>query len=120
MSECGGIDLGGTKIEAVIVNSGSEVLASARHPTPQTGGPPAVAAELDQTLREAASEATLEPSELVGVGVGSPGVVDPRTGAVSTAVKKGVHVGWFVAPPPSSSSHCGGPSRFKTRVGHTA
>jgi glucokinase len=85
MRECGGIDLGGTKIEAVIVNSGSEVLASARHLTPQTGGPPAVAAELEQTLREAAAEAKLEPSELVGVGVGSPGVVEPRTGAVSTA-----------------------------------
>jgi glucokinase len=85
MPERGGIDLGGTKIEAVIVNSGSEVLASARHPTPQSGGPPAVAAELDQTLRDAAAEAKLEPSALVGVGVGSPGVVDPRTGAVSTA-----------------------------------
>src|SRR5437588_10164875 len=85
MAERGGIDLGGTKIEAVIVDSDSQVLASARHPTPQTGGPEAVAAELDKTLREAAAQAEVEPAELAGVGVGSPGVVDPRTGAVSSA-----------------------------------
>jgi glucokinase len=85
MPERGGIDLGGTKIEAVIVNDDSEVLASARRPTPQAGGPQAVAAELDGTLREAAAKAQVEPAELEGVGVGSPGVVDPRTGAVSSA-----------------------------------
>jgi glucokinase len=85
MAERGGIDLGGTKIEAVIVSDDSEVLGSARHPTPQTGGPEAVAAELEQTLREAAAQAEVEPAKLIGVGVGSPGVVDPRTGAVSSA-----------------------------------
>ncbi len=85
MGERGGIDLGGTKIEAVIVDDDSQVLGSARHPTPQTGGPEAVAAELDGTLREAAAEAKTEPAELIGVGIGSPGVVDPKTGAVSSA-----------------------------------
>ncbi len=85
MPERGGIDLGGTKIEAVIVNSRSKVLASARRPTPQIGGPEAVAAELERAIREAAAEAQLDPSALAGVGVGSPGVVDPDTGAVSSA-----------------------------------
>jgi glucokinase len=85
MAERGGIDLGGTKIEAVIVGDASDVLGSARHPTPQTGGPEAVAAELEETLREAAAQAEVEPAKLIGVGVGSPGVVDPRTGAVSSA-----------------------------------
>ncbi len=85
MAERGGIDLGGTKIEAVVVNDDSEVLGSARHPTPQEGGPQAVAAELDGTLRDAAAEVQVEPAELIGVGVGSPGVVDPKTGAVSSA-----------------------------------
>ena len=85
MPERGGIDLGGTKIEAVIVDDDSDVLGSARRPTPQNGGPQGVAAELAQTLREAAAEANLDAAELDGVGVGSPGVVDPRSGAVSTA-----------------------------------
>jgi glucokinase len=85
VDERGGIDLGGTKIEAVIVDSANTVLASARRPTPQKGGPEAVAAELDEALRAAATTALVEPAELMGVGVGSPGVVDTRSGAVSSA-----------------------------------
>lgn len=85
MSSRGGIDLGGTKIETVIVDEANNVLGSARHPTPTEGGPRAVADELAAALNEAALHAGLEPSGLLGVGVGSPGVVDPETGAVSTA-----------------------------------
>lgn len=81
----GGIDLGGTKIEAVIVNSQNKVLASARRPTPTTGGPEDVAEQMIEAVGEAAATADLETSALRGVGVGSPGVVDPETGAVSTA-----------------------------------
>ncbi len=81
----GGIDLGGTKIEAVIVDARNKVLGSSRHPTPQTGGPSAVAAELITAVGEAAAQAGIRPAALKGVGVGSPGVVDPETGAVSTA-----------------------------------
>ena len=41
----GGIDLGGTKVEAIVVDPGNHVLGSARRPTP-TDGPSGVAAEL--------------------------------------------------------------------------
>jgi glucokinase len=85
VSARGGIDLGGTKIEAVVVSPRHKVLGSARHQTPADGGPQAIAAEMEQAVREAASAAGLEPAELQGVGVGSPGVVDPATGAVSSA-----------------------------------
>ena len=85
MSARGGIDLGGTKIEAVVVSPRHKVLGSARHQTPADGGPQAIAAEMAEAVREAVSAAGLEPSELRGVGVGSPGVVDPSTGAVSSA-----------------------------------
>ena len=40
----GGIDLGGTKIEAIVVDAGHTVLGSSRHPTPASGGPEAVVA----------------------------------------------------------------------------
>jgi glucokinase len=85
VSARGGIDLGGTKIEAVVVDESNNVLGSARHPTPTDGGPQGVADELAAAITEAASHAGLEPSGLLGVGVGSPGVVDPETGAVSSA-----------------------------------
>jgi glucokinase len=81
----GGIDLGGTKIEAVVVDAKNNVLGSARRATPTTGKPAGVAAEMVQAVRDAAQLAGLEPATMAGVGVGSPGVIDPDTGAVSSA-----------------------------------
>ena len=81
----GGIDLGGTKIEAVIVDNDHQVAGHARHPTPVTGGPEAICAEIAETLREAATAAGVAPSALRGVGVGSPGTVDAKAGTVSDA-----------------------------------
>jgi glucokinase len=75
MASYGGIDLGGTKIQAAIVDDVQDVLGSARRPTPTTGGPADVAAEMEQALRDAAQAAELEPSELAGIGVGSPGTI---------------------------------------------
>lgn len=81
----GGIDLGGTKVEAIVVDSGNTVLGSSRHPTPVTGGPKAVAAELVAAITAACKAAGVESKQLLGLGVGSPGVIDDATGAVSTA-----------------------------------
>jgi glucokinase len=79
----GGIDLGGTKIQAVIVDDDHSVLGSSRRPTPTTGGPPDVAAEMEEALRDAAKAAAIEPAELAGVGVGSPGTIED--GCVTSA-----------------------------------
>ena len=81
----GGIDLGGTKIEAVVVDSHNNMLGSARQPTPTSGGPEAVARQLVAAISGAAQGTGLLPSELRGVGVGSPGIIDVSTGAVSSA-----------------------------------
>ena len=61
------------------------MLGQARRPTPTSGGPEDVAGEMAEALREAAAEAGVETGELAGVGVGSPGDVDERTGVVSGA-----------------------------------
>ena len=81
----GGIDLGGTKIEAIVVDSRNKVLGSSRRPTPTEGGPKDVAGQMIDAMKEACQAAGLDPSALQGIGVGSPGVVDDATGAVSTA-----------------------------------
>ncbi|MGI8414242.1 MAG: ROK family protein [Solirubrobacteraceae bacterium] len=81
----GGIDLGGTKIEAAVVDAANTVLGAARRPTPTEGGPAGVAAELVLAMTDACRAAGLAPSSLRGIGVGSPGVVDSATGAVSSA-----------------------------------
>jgi glucokinase len=75
MASFGGIDLGGTKIQAAIVDEDNSVLGSARRPTPTTGGPPDVAREMVTALLDAAKAAETEPAALAGVGVGSPGTV---------------------------------------------
>lgn len=81
----GGIDLGGTKIQTAIVDGRGDVIGQARQPTPTSGGPQDVAEAMAAALREAASEAGIETSALAGVGVGSPGDADEKTGVVSSA-----------------------------------
>jgi glucokinase len=81
----GGLDLGGTKVQAAILDAEGSVLGSARHPTPTSGGPPDVAATIAAALKEAADEANVEVSALEGVGVGSPGEIDSETGTVGNA-----------------------------------
>jgi glucokinase len=81
----GGIDLGGTKIQTVVVDAENKVLGESRRPTPTTGGPEEVAREMEAALREAAAQAGLGTRELAGVGVGSPGDANEATGVVSDA-----------------------------------
>jgi glucokinase len=81
----GGIDLGGTKIQAAIVNADGEVLGEARLPTPTKGGPQDVADEMAKALLEAAKAVSVDPRDLQGVGVGSPGDSDEKTSVVSEA-----------------------------------
>ena len=81
----GGIDLGGTKIEAIVVDARNNVAGSARRSTPTEGGPGDVAAAMIDAMKDASTAAGVESSDLKGVGVGSPGLVDEQTGAVTSA-----------------------------------
>lgn len=92
----GGVDLGGTKIQAVVVDGDHAVLGQARRPTPTKGGPADVAEAIAQVLREAAAEAQVDPADLTHVGVGSPGTVDAAAGTVSSAKNL---PGWAAAYP---------------------
>jgi glucokinase len=86
MGYTGGVDLGGTKIQTVVVGDGGEVVGQSRRPTPTTGTPAGVAAEIAGALKEAAAEAGIETKQLEGIGVGSPGNVDDVAGTVSAAM----------------------------------
>jgi glucokinase len=81
----GGLDLGGTKIQAVVCDDEHRVLGQSRRETPQDGGPQDVVEALAAALQEAAAEAGVQISELEGVGVGSPGAVDAQAGTVAEA-----------------------------------
>jgi len=81
----GGVDLGGTKIQTVVVDAKHVVLGESRRPTPTTGGPADVAEAIVGAMRDAAQAADLQTSDLVHVGVGSPGAIDAQAGTVSSA-----------------------------------
>ena len=83
MARYGGIDLGGTKVQAIVVDEDFNILGSARQPTPTKGTPADVIAAMATVLRDAAQAAEVSPEELVGVGVGSPGTI--ADGVVSAA-----------------------------------
>ena len=81
----GGIDLGGTKIQAVVVDPAHEVLGEERRATPTGGGPADVAAAMAEALAAAAGAAGIATGDLIGVGVGSPGEIDVVQGTVTQA-----------------------------------
>jgi glucokinase len=81
----GGIDLGGTKIQAVVVDAAHEVIGQARLPTPTTGGPADVVAEMAAALRQAVDDAEVAPGRVAAVGVGAPGAANTETGVLAHA-----------------------------------
>jgi glucokinase len=74
-----GIDLGGTKIYAVVFD-GTDVLAEAKRKTPTQGGPLAVVDAMAGVVRDLG-----DVDGLAGIGVGAPGVIDPDDGSVRQA-----------------------------------
>jgi glucokinase len=80
-----GVDLGGTKVQGVVLDAEGGRVGEARGRTPASGGPAAVAAEIAAVARAAAKAAKVSPRKLDGVGIGSPGLVDRATGTVSGA-----------------------------------
>jgi glucokinase len=81
----GGLDLGGTKIEALVVDDEHAIKGRARDVTPTDGGPAAVVRALGAAMRAAAADAGVEISGLAGVGVGAPGEVDAAAGTLARA-----------------------------------
>ncbi|MFJ6013845.1 ROK family protein [Streptomyces sp. NPDC092952] len=75
-----GLDLGGTKIAAALVGPDGTVLARHTRPTPARDGAPAVLDAL------AGAAAAVDPERrATAIGVAAAGVVDPRTGLVTSA-----------------------------------
>jgi glucokinase len=77
-----GVDLGGTKIDVLILEGEREVQGRARRPTPTEGGAAAVVAAIARTVEDAADAAAVRVDQLTGIGVGSPGAVDTTAGTV--------------------------------------
>jgi glucokinase len=79
-----GVDLGGTKIQTVVLRK-HEVVGSARVLTPQTGVAGDVIEAIAGTIRTSLEAAEASVTELRGAGVGTPGEIDAAEGAVLLA-----------------------------------
>ncbi|WP_164472911.1 ROK family protein [Cohnella candidum] len=86
-----GIDLGGTKILAVIVDPEGTVLASEEQPTLAAEGPESVMARMADMVRRLIAASGREVSAL---GVATAGTLDPETGTVLFAG----NLGWTRVP----------------------
>jgi glucokinase len=77
-----GMDLGGTKILAAVVDQDGRIVAEAKVKTRPEKGPDAVVERMAEAAREAVNRLRLSWDAIRGVGVGAPGPVDPHTGIV--------------------------------------
>jgi glucokinase len=77
-----GVDIGGTKIAFALVDEQGCILAEHRLPTLPDEGPDAVIGRVAQGVRHLLAQAD---GEVAGVGIGSPGQIDPQAGVVHSA-----------------------------------
>ena len=80
-----GVDLGGTKIAAAVVDEHARILARATVATPAQEGPAAVLDAAAESVRQALRSAPVPDTAVLGVGIGSAGVIDPVRGTVVSA-----------------------------------
>jgi glucokinase len=88
-----GVDLGGTKVQAVVLRNRA-IVGSSRVPTPQTGAPDVIDA-IAQAIKDSLAQAGATVKDLQGIGIGTPGEIEAEKGAVSLAS----NVPGFVDPP---------------------
>lgn len=80
-----GVDLGGTKIQVVVLDSEGGVIGQCRVPTPQDQGSSGVLSAIINAVNSAVLDAGAQLNDLMGVGLGSPGQIDHAAGTVSHA-----------------------------------
>src|SRR5215831_11385374 len=79
-----GIDLGGTKIAAVALAADGAMLANTRRVTPQ-GDYAATLKAIAETLTQLERQLNAGDLSEIGVGVGMPGSISPKSGLVQNA-----------------------------------
>ncbi len=84
-----GIDLGGSKIYAVITDASNTVIADAKTPTNPSAGPEQTANAMKETALAALAKLNLNLSDIRYFGAAIPSPVDPVTGDCLHAVNLG-------------------------------
>lgn len=88
-----GVDVGGTKIAAAVVDAAGQTFGRIRIPT-EVGGAEATLNSIADAILQSLSSAEVGKSEVLAVGLGVPGKVDPQAGVGVLSV----NLGWRDVP----------------------
>jgi glucokinase len=77
-----GVDLGGTNIKAGVVDASGDILVKDVCETRAEGGPSVVIKRICQIIDGVREKGSLSWEKIDGVGVGSPGTLDHKTGVI--------------------------------------
>ena len=89
-----GVDLGGTKILSGVFTTSLKCVGRSKMSTKPERGPEAVIERIAHCVQEAVDECDLNIKQVRGVGIGSPGAIDPENGKVMFAG----NLGWKDVP----------------------
>ena len=78
-----GIDLGGTFIKGGIVDDEGNILVSDKIPTEREYGGDRVATNIVSLCKKLLADVNMSESDVVGIGMGVPGMIDSKTGIVT-------------------------------------
>jgi len=109
-----GLDLGGTKMLAVVYDDAFKELGKAKCKTRGNEGPAAGLARMTESIEDALQNAgCADRSRIAGIGIGCPGPINPSLGEIVEAP----NLGWFRVPiGPQISSAFGCPTVISNDV----
>jgi glucokinase len=81
-----GVDLGGTNIQAGVLDANNKLIVSDRIKTKAEGGEDTVVKRIAKLSLSVMEKAGIKPEEVGGLGIGAPGAVNYKKGVVINAV----------------------------------
>ena len=77
-----GVDVGGTKISAALVDPYGGILAHQKHPTARTTKPGVIGRQIEDIIKEVLLEGEVSVRSIKGIGLGVPGIVHPQSNKI--------------------------------------
>ena len=93
-----GIDLGGTNIKGGLVSESGEIIYCIVTPTDANSGEKAIASRIGHMIHQLVDQGNsfgIELQEIVGIGIGAAGLIEPREGVVHFSPN---FAGWYDIP----------------------
>jgi len=85
-----GVDVGGTKIQASLMEESGTILRRDRCPTPREGGATQIVEAIEQVMESVVQANGRKFKDLTAIGMAIPGVVDPDKGLVVVTPNMGL------------------------------